>query len=143
MQDPHTADLQGEHRGCDGGAEQGGKHRAHAAEHGDALFLFVQVKVFPEAGAEAAADLQRCAFTPGAAAQQMGDHGADKDRRQQKNVYQVPLVDRTDNVIRVLADGMRQVIEADDRRPADGQKPDQPGVLRPQKGGEGNAFVEN
>ena len=131
IQHAHADDLQGEHRGGQGGAEQGGEHPAHAAQGGKGQVLLPQVQQLPGLVAQAAADLQGSALTSGAAAAQVGDHRGHKDHRHQENGHAFAEMHRLDDGVGALALQMAELIQPHDGKAPHRQQVQNPGVRPP------------
>ena len=124
----HADDLEREDRRRQRRAEQGREHGAHAAERGDAHVLFIEVEQLPDVTAEAAADLQRSALAPGAAAEQVRNNGRQIDRRHEQQRHLVAEVDGVDDGVGVLVFHFGQAVNGRDEQAAYGQQPQQPRV---------------
>lgn len=124
----HADDLEREDRRRQRRAEQGREHGAHAAERGDAHVLFIEVEQLPDVAAEAAADLQRSALAPGAAAEQVRNNGRQIDRRHEQQRHLVAEVDGVDDGVGVLVFHFCQAVNGRDEQAAYGQQPQQPRV---------------
>ena len=128
VQHAHADDLEREDRRRQRRAEQSREHGAHAAERGDAHVLFIEVEQLPDVAAEAAADLQRGALAPGAAAEQVRNNGRQIDRRHEQQRHLVAEVDGVDDGVGVLVFHFGQAVNGRDEQAAYGQQPQQPRV---------------
>ena len=124
----HADDLQREHRRRQRRAEQGGEHRAHAAERREAHVLFIQMEQLPDLAAETAADLQRRALASRAAAEEVRDHGRKIDARHEQQRHVVAEVDRVDDRVRVLVLHPTEPVKRRDHETADRQQPQHPRI---------------
>ena len=130
----HVDDRHGK-KGCGKrGAEQSGKERRHAALHGHAALVLIQVQHAAGPPADGAAHLQSSALAPGTAAAQVGEHRADKHDRQQPEPDGLAILDAVDHIIGRNALQLCRFIKCHNHKADDRQQKQDGGVFGPQFG---------
>ena len=130
----HILDGHGK-EGCgQRGAEQGREERGHAADGGGAAVIVFEVQQDAEVPADAAAHLQRGTLAAGRAAAQMGEHGAQKDGRDQQDADRFAALHGADDIVGAHALALRDLVQCSDEQARCGQQEKQPGLCGPQLG---------
>ena len=142
MDNADTADFQRKNRSGNRRSEEGGKNGTHPAEDGNALFLLIELQEVPGIVSEAAADLQSRSLPSGTAAEEMRDHGAEKNNRKKKDIDPAAEQDGINNVIRVFPFCMGELVQSYNDNTANRKKPDQPGIRFTQRRYRGDTFIK-
>jgi len=143
VHDADADDFQHEDHGGDRRSEQSGEASGHAAQHQDMPVLFRQMEPGGQSVAQAAAQLQGCAFPAGGTAEQMRQNGRGEDQRRHDPGHAVIRMNGVNDKIRAVHFLVFiGVVHPGDQQACQRQQIHQPGMRLPEACGVIDAPVE-
>ena len=144
VHDAYTNDLHGEDGRREGRAEDAGESSAHAGHDHDLLVVLVEAEQLGKGGTHAGAHLQSCALTADGGTEQVRDSRRHEDEGRRPCGDILVGVHRRQRHVRALFRGsqlpgllglaVKELVDEHNEKTAEGQEPDDAGVLHTDTG---------
>ena len=139
----HRLKLHAEHHCRQGCAEEPCKYGAHAGHDQDLSLIPADVKDPGDQGGQGPAQLQGGTLPSGAAAEEVGQAGGQKDGRGHRGAYMVAVQSGLDDFVGALVAGELQfLVKSHGEQTADRQQKQDPGVRPPELGERAQGVVK-